>query len=227
MTIDTDTIIYQGGAVKALGEGKVGGYLVLFSTASDPDLVGDFFTPDTDFGSHKSTPVLYQHGLDRTIKRRRLGTADLRTDDVGVWVEAQLALRDDYEREIYEMAQAGKLGWSSGTAAHLVERETSGKAQRLLAWPLGLDASLTPTPAEPRTRSVALKSITIGNFYAPPGSHTHSITFDEVLPDPEVDGAEAARKAAVAPTEDGHDKRKLLLELDIMELDYENSQRAA
>jgi len=42
--IDTDTIIYQGGAVKALDGGKVGGYLVLFSTDADPDLVGDFFT---------------------------------------------------------------------------------------------------------------------------------------------------------------------------------------
>jgi len=136
-----------------------------------------------------------------------LGTADLRPDDVGVWVEAQLELRDDYERNIYEMAKAGKLGWSSGTAAHLVEREPAGKAQRVTAWPLGLDASLTPTPAEPRTQAVPLKSL--------------------VQPDPEVEGAEAASKTADAPTADGDDIRNLLLDLNQTELEYENSNRAA
>lgn len=207
MTIDTDTIIYQGGAVKALEGGKVGGYLVLFSSDADPDLVGDFFTAETDFGSHKTAPVLYQHGLDRTIKRRRLGSATMQADEVGVWVEAQLELRDEYEREIYQMAEAGKLGWSSGTAAHLVEREPAGKAQRVTAWPLGLDASLTPTPAEPRTQAVALKTL--------------------VAPDPEVEGAEAASKTADAETVVGDDIRKRLLELNLMELEHENSQRAA
>jgi HK97 family phage major capsid protein len=69
-----------------------------------------------------------------------------------------LALRDEYEQAIFEMAKAGKLGWSSGTASHLVEHEAVGKSWWIKSWPLGLDASLTPTPCEPRTRAVPLKT---------------------------------------------------------------------
>ena len=152
------SVIAFGHEVKALGDGKVGGYLVRFSTKQDPDLTGDFFTPDTDFGEHAETPVLYQHGLDPELKARVLGKGKVKKDGVGVWVEAQLQLRDEYEKAIYQMAEAGKLGWSSGTASHLVERSPEGKAARITRWPLGLDASLTPTPAEPRNAAITLKA---------------------------------------------------------------------
>jgi HK97 family phage major capsid protein len=70
-------------------------------------------------------------------------------------------MRDEYEKFIYGMAEAGKQGWSSGTASHLVEKEKSGKATWIRSWPLGLDASLTPTPAEPRNGVQPLKSIKV------------------------------------------------------------------
>jgi len=151
-------LITFGSEVKALGGGRVGGYLVRYSSPDDPDLTGDFFTAETDFGDADGAPVLYHHGLDETIKRRKLGRGQFKRDDVGVWVEAQLTLRDEYEKAIYEMAEAGALGWSSGTAGHLVEREPAGKAARITSWPLGLDASLTPTPAEPRNAATTLKA---------------------------------------------------------------------
>lgn len=150
-----DVMVSYGGEVKALENGKIGGYLVRFSSADDPDLTGEYFTPETDFGEFKSSPVLYHHGMDVKMGRRRLGAGELRKDDVGVWIEAQLELRDEYERAVYEMALAGKLGWSSGTAGHLVEQ----KGNQITAWPLGLDASLTPTPAEPRNGAIPLKSL--------------------------------------------------------------------
>jgi HK97 family phage major capsid protein len=159
-TIDlTDELIFGGGEVKALEGGKIGGYLVRFSTSSDPDLTGDYFAPDTNYGQAKTSPVLYQHGADKKLGKRQIGSGQLSTDDVGVWIEAQLSMRDAYEKAIYEMAQAGKLGWSSGTLPHLVDREPSGKANKITSWPLGLDASLTPTPAEPRNTAVSLKSL--------------------------------------------------------------------
>jgi len=68
-------------------------------------------------------------------------------------------MRDEYEKFIYQMAEKGKLGWSSGTAGHLVEEERKGNAVWIKSWPLGLDASLTPTPAEPRNTAQPLKSI--------------------------------------------------------------------
>jgi HK97 family phage major capsid protein len=160
-----DTLISFGGSIKALGNGKVGGYLVLFGSADQTDAspMRDFFTPDTDFdvdweaGPVKCS-VYYQHGLDPVLKTRKLANATLTKDDIGIWTETQLALRDEYERTIYAMTEAGKQAWSSGTAPHLVERKAVGNAHQIVRWPLGLDASLTPTPAEPRIQAVALKS---------------------------------------------------------------------
>ena len=158
-TNESHTVVWFGDAVKALGDGKIGGYLVRYSTADDPDLEGDFFDAETDFGDLKTSPVYYQHGLDRTLKTRRLGVAELSSDEFGVWASVQLSMRDEYEKFIYDMAEAGKMGWSSGTASHLVERENAGKAWHIKHWPLGIDASLTPTPAEPRNAAVPLKSL--------------------------------------------------------------------
>lgn len=158
-SLDADALVTLGDSVKALGDGRVGGYLVKFSTANDPDMTGDYFTSQTDFGDADKSPVLYHHGLDVKVGKRVIGDATLRRDDVGVWAEAQLKLRDDYERTIYRLVEAGKLGWSSGTASHLVERKSHGKAQEITRWPLGLDASLTPTPAEPRNSAMPIKSL--------------------------------------------------------------------
>lgn len=166
---ESQTLVWFGDAVKALGDGRIGGYLVRFGSPDDPDLEGDYFDASTDFGDIKTSPVYYQHGLDKSLKTRRLGQATLKVDEFGVWAETQLELRDEYERFIYGMAEAGKMGWSSGTASHLVEREQTGKAWHIKHWPLGLDASLTPTPAEPRNAAVPLKSLTTA-AEAPEGS---------------------------------------------------------
>lgn len=162
MNAEHETLVWQGGEVKALNdEGKVGGYLVLFSTANDPDLASDFFTAKTDFGDATKSTILYHHGLDSTIKATKLGAGSLKVDEVGVWIEGQLELRDEYEKAIFELAKKGKLGWSSGTASHLVSRKSVGKSFEITSWPLGLDASLTPTPCEPRTSAIPLKSISV------------------------------------------------------------------
>ena len=145
----SDLILAFGSEIKAMGDGKVGGYLVRFTSAEQPDLHGDYFTKATDFdiADGDRASIYYNHGLDRTLKRRKLGSGTLRMDDVGIWIDAQLEMRDDYERAIYGMAEAGKLGWSSGTLPNLVEREVTGDAAHIKSWPLGKDASMTPTPA--------------------------------------------------------------------------------
>ena len=145
----TDTLLAFGGEIKALGDGRVAGYLVRYTSAETPDLTGDYFDANTDFDAEDGdrVTVYYGHGFDPVLKHRKLGKGTLRFDDVGVWVEAQLQMRDEYERAIYAMAEAGKLGWSSGTLPNLVEREDEGEAKRITHWPLGKDASLTPTPA--------------------------------------------------------------------------------
>jgi hypothetical protein len=168
-----DTLVYDGGAVKALGNGRVGGYLITFGDATTPDISAerDYFTTKTDYGGEDGAPpevsvVLYQHGQDDALKTRKIGRGTLKADEVGVWIEAQLNMRDEYEKAVYGLAEKKKLGWSSGTAPHLVERKAivrDGKtvAHEVLSWPLGLDASLTPNPAEPRNHATSLKSLVV------------------------------------------------------------------
>ena len=164
-----ETLIATGGEVKALGDGRVGGYLVLFGDPDRTDLVGDYFTPETDFGLDLNTKcrVLFDHGLDPTLKSLGLGVVNLNLDKKGVWAEGQLKARESYSaavkeiigKDLPELIAGKKLGWSSGTAPHLVGRKSvaGGRAHEITSWPLGLDASLTATPCEPRTLAVPLK----------------------------------------------------------------------
>ncbi len=169
-----EQLIMIGGSVKALGIdeakqlGKVGGFLVQFSTENDPDLEDDYFTKDTDYDvewqedglAPMRSTIYYKHALDSTLGLRKLGKTTMKMTDAGIWLEGELQLRDDYERAVYKMAEEGKLGWSSGTAPHLVGRKAVGNAKHITSWPLGLDASLTPAPAEFRNGAVTIKSLT-------------------------------------------------------------------
>lgn len=155
-------LLVQGGEIKALGSGKIGGHLVMFGDADQLDLEDDFFTAETDFDLYdgKQAAVYYEHGLDPTVKLDRLGHGPMKQDDVGVWIETQLSMRNEYEEAIYGLAEKDKLGWSSGTAPHLMSRKRADKGFWIEKWPLGLDASLTPMPAEPRIHAIPLKSYT-------------------------------------------------------------------
>lgn len=153
---DGFAVVY-GDTIKSLGGGKVGGYLVMYGNEAQRDLEGEYFTPETDFGLDwfDSRPVLYHHGLDKAIKGARIGKIEsLKQDDMGVWIEAQLDLRNQYVAAILQLVEKGALGWSSGTLPHLIQRE-NGKITR---WPI-VEGSSTPTPAEPRLSVVPLKAL--------------------------------------------------------------------
>lgn len=157
--LNEDTVVYHGGAVKALGDGWIEGPLVVFSTADAPDLAGEFFDAQSDVGSATESDCYFEHGLDRVLGKKRMGASGrmaLRKDKFAVWAKTQLDRSDAYEAFLYEQAEKGKLGLSSGTLPHLVEREPRGKAVYIKKWPLGLDASLTLTPCEPRARARAI-----------------------------------------------------------------------
>jgi hypothetical protein len=155
-----DTLIYWSGDIKALGDGRIAGYLIRFGDPKKTDLTGDYFPPsvDIDYYEGKQISLYYNHALDPVIKNRKIGKATLKNDDVGWWLEGQLSMRDEYERAVYGMVEAGKMGFSSGSAPHLVERKSVGKAQEIVAWPV-IEASLTPTPAEPMNGVFPLKAL--------------------------------------------------------------------
>lgn len=168
--LNTEPMTYIGDAVKSLSNGKVGGYLVRFSSADDPDLAGDFFTSDTDFdldfdenGYAKST-TYWNHGLDPALKKRTLQATTLKKDEFGIWAETILQESDQYENFILGLSQKGRIRYSSGVPGHLVERQPVGKAFFVKRWPLGKDASLTHTPAEPRNFVLPLKSLPISDL---------------------------------------------------------------
>lgn len=174
--IDENFLLLNGGAVKSKtnddGSVTLGGYLIRYSDPDAPDLAGDYFTPRTDFGGAEKTAVWFNHR--QPVKyhgkivsyREELPSASLKYDDVGVFAEIVIGARNEYEREIAELAADGRLSWSSGTASHLVDRKPSKNGTyEITRWKLGLDASLTPTPAEPRdeNRIRQIKSIFLEN----------------------------------------------------------------
>ena len=57
------------------------------------------------------------------------------------------------------------FGLSSGVPAHLVERKALGGGHVITKWPLRTDASITPTPAEPLTACISLKSLIANNRF--------------------------------------------------------------
>jgi len=149
ITADENRLIAFGGSIKALGDGRVSGYLVKFTDADNPDLQGEYFDSGTDFDLEPGdrATVYYQHGLDPTMGTQKIGTGNMRQDDIGVWIDAQLDMRDEYVRYIYAMAEANKSDWSSGSLPNLVTREPVGKSHWIKTWPIGKDATISPTPA--------------------------------------------------------------------------------
>src|SRR5690606_33052767 len=124
-------------AAKALdGAGRVGGYLVVWGDATQRDLHGEYFTPETDLGLdwYPRRPVLYQHGLDDDMGPALIGQIEgWRVDETGVWVQAQLDLRSRWARAVMDLVRQGALGWSSGSLPHLVSVAADGHIRR---WPI-------------------------------------------------------------------------------------------
>jgi len=141
-----------GAGVKTIETGEVEGLLVVFGSPDATDLENEYFTKETDFGRLRETPIWLNHAQPVKTSsgiiliEEPVGYGTLEITDEGVIIRGLLDAKYRYLAQI-----ARELGWSSGTAAHLVMRETVGKATYIKRWLLGLDASITPTPAEPRT----------------------------------------------------------------------------
>lgn len=172
-----DTLVTFGSEIKTVEETadswKIGGYLVVFGT-QDASNLKDKFTRETDFDIEDGdrTSIYYNHGLDGTIKRTKLGDGQLSIKDAGVWFQGELKKRTDYlQNHVEKIADGMKrkialkgveynvFGLSSGAPAHLVERVQDGDGHIVTKWPLRTDASITPTPAEPLTAVGSIKSL--------------------------------------------------------------------
>jgi phage head maturation protease len=157
-----DVLTSTADCIKSDRLGYVKGYLVRFGDTQSADLEGDYFTKATDYGfpmsDGKRVPlnVYYHHGMDTSVGKKSIGTGYIKMDNTGLWYEAQLDLADEYGSMIAKLCKQGKMGFSSGAAAHLVERKSMGDVSEITRWPIA-EASITPTPAEYRNSVKSLK----------------------------------------------------------------------
>lgn len=141
-------------AVKALGEGRLGMYAVVWGDGKATDLSQEYFTKETEelesiFKSIGKLPLLFHHAMDGEMKTNVVGVVDtLKRDDIGLWAEAIVDRSNRYNATIYEMAKRGLLGPSSGTLPG-ARRADGGEIKR---WPI-VEISLTPEPCEWRMRT--------------------------------------------------------------------------
>lgn len=205
------------GAVKMLGEDRVGGYAVRFGSADEPDLSAfrDYFTKSTDFwlDAWQTRPMLYHHAMDAATKDAPVvgRWTDARVDDVGVWLEGQIDMAHRYAAAVKDLVRRGVLKLSSDSAPHLVVRAPGpNNTHEVKRWPL-LAASLTPSPAEPRLLPVgALKAAFDAAGLLPPA---------ELIDSPEADDAEAAEVADATKAAADERARRLTLELSLIALE--------
>lgn len=183
----------------------VAGYGVVFDGL---DLDGESFHADTDYMLDlvPEKPILYDHGANLTNIIGSVKNANIRQDDVGLWIEAELDRHAAYVDAVLELAEKGVLGWSSGTIGQLARRD--GKA--IKTWPI-VEWSLTPTPAEPRTLGVErIKALW--------DSHPQlKALFAEVA------GTATDEEAA---QDVDHILKKLKLEVDVLEITHGHQQNA-
>lgn len=166
---------------------SVEGYLLRYRTPDNAhaDLTGQYFLETTDFGLQKTSPIFYQHLQNGLLKSIPLSgeLGNLKSLPAGRWIEGQINLAKSYAEmvankygvsvdeyldaanSILEMYQKNILGWSSGTSGHTMKAvKMNDGSEWLSMWHLGLDASLTPNPAEFKTipqfqKALPLKSM--------------------------------------------------------------------
>ena len=211
-----DILISFGSEIKSLGDGRFGGYLVRFTDATKKDLAGDYFTKETDFGippgETKSSPVYFNHRLPLPTRdgkaiviKAKIGEGTLTVDEDGVLIDAIVYNREKYEKAIVTAGNQKKLGWSSGSASHLIDRDEDGHIKQ---WPLGLDASLTPIPCEPTNSALPAKAYAALKFQS-----VEIESDDEEAPAPlpfKGSLADRLNKHVEDLTDDGHDREAIV-----------------
>jgi HK97 family phage major capsid protein len=149
--------------VKALDEHRIGGYLIVWGDEDHTDLEGDYFTPESYLwlDQYKNQPLMYDHAMsplpsgypDDMPYYFQFGVVEKAApDDVGVWIEAQVDAHNDWAKYVLDLINKGIMHWSSGSVPHLVKRHDDGW---LASWPI-VEATTTPTPAEPRMTEVVM-----------------------------------------------------------------------
>ena len=170
------------------------------------DLEGERFLKSTDLDLElvPEKPIYFDHGLPEdafpfasgmTVPSLEtpIGHAILeRVDEVGVWVRAQLARANQYADGIRYLIEQGALGFSAGSAGHLVKTAANGD---ILRFPV-VEYSLTPIPAQPLNRATDwVKTLSAAFTPATPKDLRESVTLERGV-------------TAVVPTESSYSQQE-------------------
>jgi phage head maturation protease len=142
-----------------INDNIIKGYAIVFDSV---DLQNEYFTKSTFLGveENSKTILMYNHGLDETLKRVPIGIttkyliddyglsfeAEIKTINPNLWKDLQIEDNQKYLDAIKDLVKSGALGVSSGAVGHSVIKSNNEIKQ----WLIG-ELSLTPTPAEPKT----------------------------------------------------------------------------
>lgn len=158
------TILFGGPLAIKSQEGElvtVGGQLVHFSGPTDPDLFNTYFTKDTYFGPYRGDgmDVRFNHRIPVSAKtpdgniidfteiaNYRFNPMKVTENELGLFAETVLNMREKYEKLIAKLVEKKALAWSSGTSYHMIKLADNGW---IAEWPI-IEGSFTPTPAEPK-----------------------------------------------------------------------------
>jgi HK97 family phage major capsid protein len=183
--------------VKALEGGESGDWTldvlgVPYGSPRDRDADGEYFTPSTNLHEDKFElpPVVYFHGLKSETPAYIGQTVDYEDRIDGRWYRVILDKTKALAQKVWEAAQQGRAGASSGSVAHLARVAGSGHIQE---WPIAeltlLD--ITPDQAPRNKRAVAVPVLKA--MYDQAG-----LEFPASIEDCEDDDSEADPRGATA-----------------------------
>ena len=189
-------------AIKSVGEDRVGAYGILWGDAANKDYHNEYFTSKTAeiksvFEGMGAIPLLFDHGVDKTIKSTVLGkVTTMEEDEVGLWFEAKITEHELYKKMVQPLVRQKMMYPSSGVLPAAKRVKSTGEITR---WPM-VEMTLTHRPAEYRMLDIPVSELQ---------KHYKSVGLPELdVEEPEQtedNGAEEAR-------------RKLELELKQQEL---------
>jgi hypothetical protein len=123
------------------------------------DLYLTYFNRETNYyisDLFNQSRAFYRHMADAVISDRLLGAAKLTvreangTDPAGLWGEAQIQIKDEYDAMMMDLVKKGALGISTGASETMYEVRPMKIGQRELGyvskWGV-IDWTLTPQPA--------------------------------------------------------------------------------
>lgn len=139
-------------------ERSIQAYCLMFGDKDNRDLSGEYFTPDTEFGTlDQEIPIRMDiHNNSEFIE---VGKAKLVKDDVGIYAVGQLkAIQDSVvqyveaigsliERNILSFATIANADWLEGIRKR--NENDVDETGRIRYWPI-TDVLITSTPSDPR-----------------------------------------------------------------------------